>query len=161
MSQLLTQHHVAVASIGEHVEITIGNWVRSMHYETALLFCSWMVTRATEAKSWAGDVSGGFSMMATLHDGTKGPDADQPFTPLGVRRVARDVIRKEALAVEQERDMVVARFGRSTVTIPYKEAFTIAQWIRLRAKESKRRAGDLARPWGDIVAASDPAVTRG
>jgi len=152
---------VQIGSVGEHVTLAIGNWQRQLHYETALLLAYWMQRRAREAKRWANKDRAKLYATGTLHDALAGPNAGQPFTPNGVRIVRRDVLRLERIEVEQNFGDVRLRFEGAEMGLPWKAALQIAQWIRLRAKESKARAGDTGRHWGRIVAASDPSVTRG
>lgn len=160
---MLTQQHVSVASIGETVTLEIGNWRRTMGYEVALLLSWWMQKHAREARRWAGN---GFSLRlcGVLQD-AQNPDAGQPFNPLKVRAVHADLIRKNQISVRREGDLVAVAFGADEMKMPYKAATVISQWVRLRAKESKRRAGDVARPWSAIGLAHEanhgPDVTRG
>ena len=80
--------------------------------------------------------------------------------------VARnDVLRRERIAVSSEGDRVVLQLGNVEVKFGYEDALLLSQWIRLRAKESKRRAGDQSRHWSVIGQLHDaqrgPDVTRG
>lgn len=160
---MLTKQYVAVKSIGESVSLEIGNWRRVMHYEVALLVSWWMQKHARDARRWAGN---GFSvrLCGVMHD-AENPDAGQPDNPMRVRAVHADIIRKHEISVLRDADMVAVVFGGDEMKMPYKAATVIAQWLRLRAKESKRRAGDVARPWSAIglahEAAHGPEVTRG
>lgn len=160
---MFTQSRIEVSSVGESVTLEIGNWRRSMDYETALLLSWWMTKCARMARKWTGS---GAQMLAcaTLSDAEK-PDAGQPFNPLRVRTVLPDALKAEQIRTDVERDLVVVAFGADEMRLPHKAALTIAQWIRMRAKESKRRAGDLGRHWSVIGTQHDlqagPDVTRG
>lgn len=46
--------------------------------------------------------------------------------------------------------MVAIQIGNSTLRLHYTDALQLSQWIRIRAKESKRRAGDESRHWSAI-----------
>lgn len=155
---MFTPQLVQIESIGEHVVLSIGNWRREIQYQDALLLAHWMVRRAREAKASVRDNRFGFRLLGTLHDAEK-PDAGQPLT--GRRIVGRDLLKLSKITVEQRGPEVVLRFGSDEVALSYVAATQIAQWIRLRGKESKRRAGDVARHWSNLVLASDPEVTRG
>lgn len=159
---MLTQQRIEVASIGESVTLAIGNWRREMGYEVALLLAAWMHKHAREARHFA---RGGFSLrvVGMMHDASN-PNAGQPFNPLKVRKVHADIIRRNQINVRREADMVAVAFGHDEMKLPYKAATAVAQWVRLRAKESKRRAGDIAH-WSRITLAHEanygPEVTRG
>lgn len=58
--------------------------------------------------------------------------------------VRNDLMQKHRIAVESEGELVVMRLGNVEVKLPYQTAFTLSQWLRVRAKEAKRRAGDTS-----------------
>ena len=76
-----------------------------------------------------------------------------------------DLLKKERIAVESEGDIVRIHLGNVTVSLPYESALLLSQWIRVRAKEAKRRAGDVSRHWSVLGTLHDanygPDVTRG
>jgi len=164
---MFTPQLVRVESAGEHVKLAIGNWERSLYFETAFLLASWMDECAREAKEWTGNTRKGLKGIGTLHDASNPNwlNAGQPFTPNGVPIVNRDVLKREQIAVRSDAGMVVIKFGGTEAMLPYQATLTISQWIRLRAKESQMRAGDLSRHWSKVVAEHDlqhgPGVTRG
>jgi len=61
--------------------------------------------------------------------------------------VSKNLLKQERIAVESEGDLVVVHLGNVTVKLPYETALTLSQWIRMRAKEAKRAAGDTKRHW--------------
>jgi len=73
----------------------------------------------------------------------------------------KDVLKRERIAVESEGDLVVIQFGNVTVKVPYETGLLLSQWIRLRAKEAKRAAGDRSRHWSVVGVMHDANVTRG
>lgn len=161
---ILTQQRIEVASVRDRVNLEIGNWSRSMDYEVALLLSWWMQKHARAARKWAGHLGFALRASGTLHDANK-PDAGQPFNPLRVREVNADLLKLHQVTVRRDGQTVCVAFGADEVALPYQAALTIAQWLRLRAKESKRRAGDLSRHWSLIGQHHDahvgPDVTRG
>ena len=76
-----------------------------------------------------------------------------------------DLLKKERIAVESEGDLVHIHLGNVQVSLQYEAALLLSQWIRVRAKEAKRRAGDKSRHWSAIGTLHDanygPDVTRG
>lgn len=56
--------------------------------------------------------------------------------------------------------MVVMRLGNVEVKLPYETAFQLSQWLRVRAKEAKRFAGDTSRHWSVIGVITDANETR-
>jgi hypothetical protein len=160
---LFQQQSIAVTSVGENVGIEIGSYRRSMHYEVAFLLSWWMQKHARAARKWAG-FGPQLRACGTLHDAEK-PDAGQPFDPRRVHPLNRDLLKLAHIAVRQDGDAVAVKFGADEMKLPHKAAVTIAQWVRMRAKESKRRAGDVSRDWREIGQTHDynvgPEVTRG
>jgi len=158
---------VHVESIGEDVRLSIGTWTRSMFFETAILLASWLDECAREAKEWAGNEQRRLRGIGTLHDASAKDwiNAGQPNDPRHVFRVNRDLLKKAQIAVRSEGAMVVFTAGTSMASMPYAAAIEISQWIRLRAKESQMRAGDVTRHWSKVKQAHveqvGPGVTRG
>jgi hypothetical protein len=158
---------VAVDSDGEDVLLSMGSWKRRLHFETAVLLASWMDEVGRDAKLWAGNTKRLLRGHGTLHDASNPNwiNAGQPFTPGGVPRVNRDLLKKHDIEVKQEGGTVVLIAGTAMVILPYETALRISQWIRVRAKESQTRAGDTKRHWSGIVQAHEeqhgPGVTRG
>lgn len=75
--------------------------------------------------------------------------------------VNKNLLQKQRIAVASEGDLVVMTLGNVEVKLPYETAFLLAQWLRVRAKEAKRRAGDTSRHWGLLGTLHDANVTRG
>lgn len=146
----LQRHAVRVSSVGEHVLLQIGSSSWRMHYLTALALSYAMRKTAQAVKMACGDTSRYTSVTGVLHDAEKGPDFGQPFNPGGLFNVNKDLIRMDQVGARGQGSVVMTKLGSSEAGIPYADAFTISQWIRLRAKESKRRAGD-ARHWSGII----------
>lgn len=75
------------------------------------------------------------------------------------------LLKKERIAVESEGDVVHIHLGNVQVSLPYESALLLSQWIRVRAKEAKVRAGDVSRHWSVLGTLHDanygPGVTRG
>lgn len=144
---------VEVKSIGEDVIIAIGTWNRSLHFETAVLLASWLDECARDAKEWSGNRHHWLRGVGTLHDASdhRWINAGQPFTPGKVYPVNRDLLKKADISVRQVGGTVELTAGTAMATIPYEAALRIAQWIRLRAKESQTRAGDVTRHWSQIT----------
>jgi len=79
--------------------------------------------------------------------------------------VNNNLLKQQRLAVESEYDNVVIRLGNIEVKISYETALLLSQWIRIRAKEAKRFAGDTSHHWSLVGTLHDasrgPDVTRG
>jgi hypothetical protein len=73
----------------------------------------------------------------------------------------KGLMQKSRLAVASEGDLVVLTLGNVEVKLPYETALLLSQWLRVRAKEAKRRAGDTSRHWSAIGTLTDANVTRG
>jgi len=60
------------------------------------------------------------------------------------------LLSKQRIAVRSEGDLVVLNVGNAELKMPYETALQLSQWLRVRAKEAKRRAGDVSRHWSVI-----------
>lgn len=47
-------------------------------------------------------------------------------------------------------DKVQLQIGNSVKVFDYETALQISQWLRVRAKEAKRNAGDMSRHWSVV-----------
>lgn len=73
--------------------------------------------------------------------------------------VRPSLMTQQKVAVTSEGDLVAITVGNSTMRMRYNDALLFSQWIRLRAKESKRRSGDTGSHWsvlGTLHDASRP-----
>jgi len=75
--------------------------------------------------------------------------------------VMNDLLKRERIAVASEGDLVVVNFGNTEIKMGYETALQVSQWIRMRAKEAKKRAGDGSRHWSAIGILEDANRTRG
>lgn len=71
---LLKRERIAVRSVGDLVEIHLGNIEVKIHYETALLLSQWIRMGAKESKRRVGDMSRHWSIIGKIHDAEYGPD---------------------------------------------------------------------------------------
>ena len=65
--------------------------------------------------------------------------------------VPPSILRRDNISVTSDGELVAIHIGNATLRLHYEDALTISQWIRVRAKESKRRAGDNSRHWSAIA----------
>ena len=65
-------------------------------------------------------------------------------------RVNSTLMSQMRVQVSAEGDLVVLQIGNSVMKMPYAAALEISQWMRVRAKEAKRNAGDMSRHWSAI-----------
>jgi len=75
--------------------------------------------------------------------------------------VAKGLLKRERIAVESEGDLVKIKLGNVEVKMSYTDALMLSQWIRMRAKEAKRRAGDPSHWFSVIGTLHDASVSRG
>lgn len=61
------------------------------------------------------------------------------------------LLSRQRLTVEVEGEMVKLSIGNSDIRMPYETAIQLSQWLRVRGKEAKRRAGDMSRHWSAIA----------
>lgn len=65
------------------------------------------------------------------------------------------LLTPQHLAVSSEGEIVVITIGNSDLRMHYADALKVSQWIRVRAKEAKRRAGDVSRHWSGLAMLED------
>jgi hypothetical protein len=140
---------VEVSSKGESVILRIGNVDLAMHYEHAFDVSRWIREEAAICKR----ATGRSKMVRTLGIMT---DANAKLKPLslpssGVAIHVKDKQRswKRSDVVAQGR-LVLIKIGNTTISLHFESALKISQWIRLRAKEARNRAGDI-RHWSEIA----------
>lgn len=61
------------------------------------------------------------------------------------------LLSRQRIAVEVRGDMVRLSVGNADIDMPYETAIQLSQWLRVRGKEAKRRAGDMSRHWSAIA----------
>jgi len=60
------------------------------------------------------------------------------------------LLSKQRIAVAIEGDLVKLSIGNTDIRMPYETALQLSQWLRVRAKQAKRTAGDVSRHWSVI-----------
>lgn len=61
------------------------------------------------------------------------------------------LLSRQRIAVSVEGDLVKLSIGNYDLRMPYETAIQLSQWLRVRGKEAKRRAGDMSRHWSAIA----------
>lgn len=61
------------------------------------------------------------------------------------------MLRPEHVEIGTEGELVTFTVGNSTLKIHYEDALKISQWLRMRAKEAKRKCGDTSRHWSVLA----------
>lgn len=146
---VLQRMPVDVRADGEHVLVTFGNASWRFGFETAFML-SWEMRKVAKAcKRAAGDTSHHYRLLGTLRDANA--KEQRPLTPGKVFPVNRPVLGMDRVSVQAHGTLVHVKFGADRADIPYKAAQVIGQWIRVRAKEAKARAGDGKRHWSKII----------
>lgn len=65
--------------------------------------------------------------------------------------VNSSLLSQQRISVDTEGDLVTLTVGNSTLKMPYETAIQLSQWLRVRGKQAKRRAGDMSRHWSAIA----------
>ncbi len=65
-------------------------------------------------------------------------------------QVKPSLLSAQRVEVASAGELVTITVGNATLRMHYRDAFKLSQWIRLRAKESKRRAGDTSWHWSAL-----------
>lgn len=61
------------------------------------------------------------------------------------------LLQKQRMEVGTEGELVTLTIGNTTIKMPYEAALQLSQWLRVRGKEAKRRAGDTSRHWSVVA----------
>lgn len=61
------------------------------------------------------------------------------------------LLSPEKVSVSFSGEIVNITVGNSTLGMHYEDALKLSQWIRMRAKQAKREAGDSSRHWSAIA----------
>ena len=64
--------------------------------------------------------------------------------------VKPSLLKPQMTEVSAEGELVAIKIGDTTLKLHYSDALKISQWIRLRAKQAKRMAGDNSRHWSAV-----------
>ena len=125
--------------------MVLGTSKWNFHYEVALMLAYQMkrASKMARPKRALPQLHG----LATMHDAEKGPDFGQPYTPNGLYAVRKDLVPANRITVGINAGLVEVKLGNDQFKLPWHGADLLAQWIRLRAKDCKRRAGDMQRHW--------------
>jgi hypothetical protein len=70
--------------------------------------------------------------------------------PINLSQVGSPLLSKQRMSVDTEGELVTLTIGNTTIKMPYEAAIQLSQWLRVRGKEAKRRAGDTSRHWSAI-----------
>lgn len=78
------------------------------------------------------------------------------MSSLLVSNVPNAIIRESMLPIQRvdvraEGENVVLTIGNSEIRMQYEDALKISQFIRVRAKEAKRKCGDVSRHWSALA----------
>ena len=150
---LLKQNFYGAACRGTLVVLTMGDQRYSLEFDLALKLSAAIRQHARIAKLCSGNHERGIRALGVLHDAT----AAKPRRKRFVERMP-ELLKPHGLDVGSEGQLVVLRVKRTTAKLPYPEALTLAQWIRVRGKEAKQNAGE-PRHWSEV--ANMPAVVNG
>lgn len=147
-SPLATPMKFDVAASGEQVILTVGNVAIPMHFEHALDFHYWIREDAALAKRLTGRKRT-IRSHGVLHDADAKPEEPLPYTS----GVAIHIKAKEKTwhreDVSLEGRTVVMKIGPHALRLNFENALTLSQWLRIRAKECQRTAGDT-RHWSEV-----------
>lgn len=141
--------YVKVAAKGEHVLLSVGNALLEMHYEDALILSANMRLAAISARVAYG--LGKIRMsMGVLHDSAE-KKKPLPVTPGPAIHSKNKLLTSSGMNVFTEGIEVKLTVGPHTVGFHFLDSLAIAQFIRIRAKEAMRNAGD-DRHWSKVIA---------
>lgn len=150
-SPLLTKQGLEVSANGEQVILRVGNVEIPMHFEQALDLSKWIRFEAALAKRGRNRAKTVRSLgilrnlEAPLDKAL--PDARGGLFGIHVKAKAKSWHREDV--VLEGRSLVAIKIGSKTLRLHFEKALTISQWLRVRAKEAQRTAGDT-RHWSEV-----------
>ena len=75
--------------------------------------------------------------------------------------VGSPLLSRQRISVDTDGgEIVVMTIGNVEVKLPYETALQLSQWLRVRGKEAKRRAGDMSRHWSAVGVLEDLTASR-
>lgn len=145
MGALLQSSHLAVSTAGELVLLSVRDLSVSLEFQPALELACAMRMEAAVAKRIAGDDTSRKTMFGVLSNGTPERAPQSRF-----RRALPERLAARDLKVRHVGQTVEVHFGRQVLTLGYKDAIRVAQWIRVRAKEARNAARERAH-WSELA----------
>jgi hypothetical protein len=68
-----------------------------------------------------------------------------------IDQINSPLLSRQRISVATEGELVTLTVGNATIKMPYETAIQLSQWLRVRGKEAKRRAGDMSRHWSAVA----------
>lgn len=143
-----------MSSEGEHVVWQIGNTPIRLHYTVALDLSQEMRTVAALIKEQQGGAMTTRSLGVLRDASPRRPSRLLTNTPRPNRGIIVRDPEVHKFVVFADGSLVAVSVRPHTLHLPFEAALTISQWLRVRAKESRNRAGDT-RHWSEISAAEN------
>jgi hypothetical protein len=131
--------------VGELVVVQIADFPFTLEFDGALILSAAIRVNARLAKLNAGMRGHGFHCAGVLHNAAASAKRRERFAAK-----LPELLRQRNLAVATEGQLVTVTIGRTTVKIPFDNARSFAQWLRVRGKEAKHNAGEHAH-WSTFV----------
>lgn len=134
---ILSQQQFAVASENDIVCLSIGKATARLAYGTA--------TRIAMALRIAGNVTARNSGVDRQDRPSLASSVEASPSPLSPEKRSTSDGRKYPWRVSVNGDLVNLVIGNVTATMEAHTALTLSRWMRVRARQSKRWAGDTSR----------------
>lgn len=147
-SPLLTKQNVRVEADGENVFWWIGNTPIVMHYEHAFDVSRWMRAEAGAIKQAMGYGKTSRS-LGVMHDAEAKPKRLAPRQRGPAIHVKPKPYQWDRRDVSTVGNRVSVKIGTHAAAVHFREALTLSQWIRVRAKQARNTVGDT-RHWSEI-----------
>ncbi len=144
MSDLLTRHQIAVGCQDEFVILQVSGSVWRLHFPFALQISAAMKHEARVAKRATGLHLRLETALGTLHNAT--PEKQKPKRFM---QTLPKILKAYEAAVEARGTSVFVKLGPCELGLPWEVCFILSQWIRLKGKEAKRNAGEMAH-WSKV-----------
>lgn len=139
MSELLQRMRIDVAADNDVVVLSVGHASLRFGYPTAFKIAQGLRVAGKHAMRNAG-------IPVNTHRAVGDFDTNLPAAPLHpeYRRTA-EPLAGQPWRVDVENTRVALHIGNTALRVDHDAALQMATWLRMRAKEAKRWAGDTSR----------------
>ena len=134
---LLQKTHMAVDAHGELVTMAVLGLMFSFEFDLALKMAVALRIEARHAKRSVNDKSWTMRMFGRLHNATP-----ERVAPARWKAKIPSALKAHDVDIHQTGSTVAWRIGPHTLTLPYEDCFTVAQWLTVAGRAARDAAGE-------------------
>lgn len=134
---IMQKTHAAVDVDGELVTLALMGLMFSFEFDLALQMAVALRVEARHAKRSVRDTSWTTRMHGRLHNATP-----ERVAPSRWRAKIPAALKGHDIDIHQTGSTVAWRIGPHTLTVPYDDCFTLAQWLTVAGRAARDAAGE-------------------